>query len=83
MKNKKENTPSQPKGNIAKLAYTLSLAFQLGFVIVTPLVVFCFLGLKLDKKFNTQPNMFIIGLVGGLFVGAYSAYKWIYPIVKK
>ncbi len=74
---------NEKKNNLAKIAYALSLAFQLGFIIAIPLVVFCFIGIAVDKKFNTQPNMFIISLVVGLYLGVYSAYKWIIPIIKK
>jgi len=49
--NKKEN-----------LFYAISLASQLGFMIVIPLVGFLLLGLYLDRKFNTLP-IFLISFV--------------------
>lgn len=54
--NKKEN-----------LFYAISLASQLGFMIVVPLVGFLLLGLYIDRKFNTLP-IFLIFFVFLSFV---------------
>lgn len=46
----------------------LSLAWQLGYTIVIPLVVFALLGRLLDKQFNSSPLLFILGIVLAVLV---------------
>lgn len=48
-----------------------SLAGELGFIIVIPLIIFLFIGLKLDQILNTKP-MFILGSLGiALVISCY------------
>ncbi len=49
-----------------KFFYLLSLALQLGFFIVIPLIGFLFLGIFLDKKLSTSPLFTIILFIFGL-----------------
>tara|TARA_Y100000031_G_C8117747_1_gene336724 strand:+ start:545 stop:835 length:291 start_codon:yes stop_codon:yes gene_type:complete len=41
----------------------LGLAWQLGYTIVIPLLIFALGGRYLDKKFDSSPVLFLIGLV--------------------
>lgn len=46
----------------------LGLAWQLGYVIVIPLVVFGLIGRFLDKKYETAPLLFFMGIILSLIV---------------
>ena len=52
--------------NKSKTLYVLSFAWQLGFLIVIPMVGFMALGLWVDGKLNTKPTFTLIGLLVGV-----------------
>ncbi len=59
-----------------------SLAFQLGFVIIIPILGGFFLGRYLDEKLGTQP-IFKLGLmILGLVLSYFSARNTISKIIK-
>ncbi len=38
-------------------------------------------GLWLDKKFNTEPTLVIVGLISGVVIAFYGVYHMIIPIM--
>ena len=66
-----------------KVFYAFSLATQIGFVIVVPILLFGFLGLKLGDFFHQRLLVFTIFLVLGVFLAGYAVYKWLTPLIKK
>jgi hypothetical protein len=69
--------------SIFKLFYALSVARQLGFLIIITFLGFLFLGILCDKIFFTKPIFTLIGLTVGLIVCVYDTYYLILPILKK
>ncbi len=61
--------------NTNKLLLTLTIAYQIGFLVVGPIVVCLLIGLWLDSVFHTSPFLLILGAVIGFSGGMYSAYK--------
>ncbi len=46
----------------------LGLAWQLGYTIVIPLLIFALGGRYLDKRFDSAPVLFLVGLVASVAV---------------
>lgn len=66
-----------------KLFYAISLAFQMGFLIAIPLVIFTVLGIFLDDNFDTFP-LFLMVFVGiGLITTFFDVYYLVLPFLKK
>lgn len=68
--------------NNSKTFYALSLAYQLGFLIIIPIGGFIFLGFWVDKSLGTSPIFLIIGLFSGIVVTIYEIYYLIIPLIK-
>lgn len=66
----------KPKGQ----SIVFSLAFELGFMIAVPIVIFSLLGGFLDKKMETSPIFILIGIFVSIFVSGYSIYQKIKSI---
>lgn len=66
-----------------KFFYLLSLALQLGFFIVIPLIGFLLLGIFLDKKLSTSPLFIIILLILDLIFIFFEIRYYLKPILKK
>lgn len=47
----------------SKIFYAVSLGLEMGFLVAIPLVLFLFLGVYLDKKFNTLPIFIIVSVI--------------------
>lgn len=71
------------EGGGFKLWYALSLAFQLGFLVVAPLFGFMFLGWWLDKKFKTLPIFLFLGILIGVAVAFQETYHLISFLIKE
>ena len=59
----------------SSLWQVLSLAWNLGYLIAIPLVVFALLGRFLDKRFGTSPLALLAGIFISLVVTAIGVYK--------
>jgi F0F1-type ATP synthase assembly protein I len=70
--NKKENSWS-----------ALSLAWELGYLIAGPLVIFALAGRFLDKKLGTNPWLLLIGIVLAISVSSWIVYKKTVEIIEK
>lgn len=68
-----EIQPEKPKKDLSK-SELASIAFQLGFIIAIPVVVFGFAGKWLDRKAGTYPLLTLIGI----FAAILSTSVWIY-----
>ena len=70
--NKKKIQKIKENNNQESLSSNLILAgkyISLGWIIVTPIIVFTFVGNLIDKKFNLPYFLTFIGLIIGLSVG--------------
>jgi len=63
------------KNNTTGTWQALGLAFQLGYTIAIPAVIFALAGRVLDKKFNTSPLLLIIGLFVALTLSSISVFR--------
>ncbi len=61
----------------------LSLAWQLGYSIAIPLVVFALGGRLLDKKLGTSPWLLMTGIFLSLIVSTFSVYFKTIKILKE
>jgi len=71
------------KNNTSSTWQALGLAFQLGYTIAIPAVVFALIGRVLDKKYNTTPLLLIIGLLIALILSSISVFKKANAIMKE
>lgn len=53
----------------------LGFAWQLGYSIVVPIVVFALAGRVLDKKLDTSPWFLLGGILASIIVSSYIVYK--------
>jgi len=65
-----------------KTFYALSIAWQLGFLIVAPILGFLLVGFWLDKLFNTKPIFMVIGLFVGVVVTIHEVHNLLKPFTK-
>ena len=63
--------PSE-KSNFYK---TISLAWELGYTIAVPLVVFAFLGRFLDKKYESSPIVLLSGIFLAMMISGFLVFK--------
>lgn len=57
------------------LIKSLNIALNLGFIIALPAVIFIFLGVFLDKIFQTNSILTIIFIFLGILSGIFSGFK--------
>ncbi|MCA9356865.1 AtpZ/AtpI family protein [Candidatus Nomurabacteria bacterium] len=65
-----------------KISYALSIALQLGFLIVASLAGFIFLGMWIDSHLHTPPLFLVLGIVAGISVTIYEVYHMLIPLIK-
>jgi len=63
--------------------FALSLAWQLGYTIAIPVVVFALLGRFLDKKLDTSPLLLLIGIFASITVSSIGIYRKTIEIIDK
>ena len=79
-----ENKSKEEKEReFSKALGAYSLLFQLSLSIIIPLFMCLFLGLYLDKKFNTNNMFTLIFLVLGFFAGIWNMVKVISTFIEK
>jgi hypothetical protein len=74
-----ERQGGQKQNQSFKKSELIALAFQLGFIIAIPVVVFGFLGKWLDGKAGTAPLLTLIGI----FTAIVFTSIWIYRKFKR
>ncbi|MFA4873347.1 MAG: AtpZ/AtpI family protein [Patescibacteria group bacterium] len=77
-----DNT-DEGKKERSTLWQALSLAWNLGYLIAVPLVVFALLGRFLDKRFGTSPLALLVGIFISLVVTTIGVYKKTKEITKE
>ncbi len=71
------------KDNRQKEFSALSLAWELGYSIALPLVIFALLGRWLDKKFATSPWLFLLGIILAVTISSYLVYRKTMEIIRR
>lgn len=71
-----------PKKDGFKIFYAISIALQLGFIIVFSIIGFLWLGIWMDKTFQSSPLFLITGVIVGITVTVYETYHLLIPLVK-
>lgn len=71
-----------PQKSNYKTLYAISVAWQLGFLIVVPLGGFLFLGYWADNVLATQPFFLILSVVVGMAITIYEIYHVLAPLIK-
>lgn len=61
----------------------LSLAWNLGYTIAVPIVVFALLGRFLDKKLETSPWFLLAGILFSIALSSWLVYKKTLDIIGK
>ncbi len=70
-----KQTNQKDKISFMSRAELISFAFDLGFAIIIPLIIFALGGRFLDKKFETSPLFLIIGILISLIFTSVAVYK--------
>jgi F0F1-type ATP synthase assembly protein I len=78
---KKRQTMS--KKDTYKMFYALSIAWQLGFLIVIPIAAFLLLGLWGDRILKTEPFLLITGAIAGVLATYHGVYHLLTPLLDK
>ncbi len=60
----------------------LGFAWQLGYSITVPLIVFALAGRLLDKKLGTSPWLLLFGLLLAIITSSYIVYKKTIEVMK-
>jgi len=71
------------KDNEQKTFSALSLAWELGYSIALPLVIFALAGRWLDRKLATSPWLFLLGIILAVSISSYLVYRKTMEIIKK
>jgi F0F1-type ATP synthase assembly protein I len=61
----------------------LSFAWELGYSITLPLVIFALVGRFLDKKFATSPLFLLSGIVFSIIITSIIVYRKVMSIINK
>jgi F0F1-type ATP synthase assembly protein I len=65
-----------------KAWYAVSVAFQLGFLIVFQIGGFMLLGYYIDRYFKTMPYGVITGMIVGVIMAVIETYQLIIPLIR-
>lgn len=74
---KKLMPETKQKNNKERMVFykTLSLAWELGYIIAGPLVVLAFLGRFLDKKYESSPIFLLSGILLAIVVSSIMVFR--------
>ena len=72
MKNNNNNQSS-----VYDMAWGMSFVFNYGFILIVPILLGLFGGLKLDSKFGTKPWLTLLLMLLGGMLGFISGYRYI------
>ncbi|RJO59422.1 AtpZ/AtpI family protein [Candidatus Parcubacteria bacterium] len=61
----------------------LSLAWEFGYVIAIPIVIFALLGRILDKKFGTSPWLLLAGILISILISSFGLIAKFKKMLKK
>lgn len=71
------------KDDKKKTFSALSLAWELGYSIALPLVIFALLGRWLDGKLATSPWLFLLGIILAVSISSYLVYRKTMEIIRR
>lgn len=60
----------------------VGLAWQLGYTIAIPIVIFALAGRYLDKKLGTAPWLLLLGILVSIAISSWAVYKKTLDIIK-
>lgn len=80
---KPENQKNQKEKETDTKWSVISLAWQLGYIVAVPIVVFALLGRVLDKKLDTEPWLLLAGIFLSIITSTYLVYKKTMSIINK
>ncbi|MDD2785696.1 MAG: AtpZ/AtpI family protein [Patescibacteria group bacterium] len=66
----KKDTPKAVDKNSMSLGQAFSLAWELGYLMAIPLILFALGGRLLDKYLNTSPAFLMLGIVSSIIVSS-------------
>jgi F0F1-type ATP synthase assembly protein I len=69
--------------NNQKISSALSLAWELGYTIAIPLVVFALIGRFLDKNLGTSPWLLLVGIILSIIISTFAIYYKAVKIIKE
>lgn len=69
------------KQDLSSLLKSLNIAWELGFIIALPAVIFTVFGLLLDKLLKTTPLFTIILIILGSIAGFYLGLKEVKKVI--
>lgn len=73
----------ETKGEKSAMWLALDVAWELGYIVVIPIVVLGFAGAYADKKFETSPLFLFIGIIIAFTVTSIAAYRKIKVITQE
>ena len=79
------NTPEsngRKKSDQLNVFYALSLAWQMGFLIIAPILLFLFGGYMIDKWLKNAPFFIVISIFAALAVSVYEIHHLIKPMLE-
>jgi len=65
-----------------RMWYALSMAMQLGFLIVAPIIILVFLGVWGDEVFRTSPLFLFLGVGVGIGISVREVYRLLLPLIR-
>ena len=71
------NTPEEKQKQFS----AWRLAFELGYTITIPIVVFALAGRFADKYFDSSPWLLLLGIVLSIFITSFIVYKKVAKIL--
>lgn len=75
MENKENSTEKESSNTLLSKGELIAFAYDVGFAIIIPLVIFTLGGRLLDKKLGTAPWCMLAGLLISLVFTGISIYK--------
>lgn len=82
LKEGKKVNSGQEENKEKNLFSVVSLAWELGYVVAVPLIIFALVGRFLDKKLETSPWIFLLGVVISIIVSVFMVYRKADKIIK-
>jgi len=72
---KPESTKKQTENSAAKGLKTWSLAWELGYMIAVPIILFALLGRFVDENFHTSPLFLLLAILLSLILTGFLIWK--------
>ena len=67
----------------SELLKYISLVSQLGFTVISSILILLAISIYLEKKFQTNGIIILIGILIGVVAGVFSAYKLLKKSIEK